>query len=550
MRVDLRDLRQFVTHLESLRREREAEWRELARWLLPHRGVFPGEEDMSKGTRRNPKAFNGPAVQALKRSAAGLTSGMTPANLPWFRTEFQDPAQAERYGARTYADALALRIRDALQAGGFYQAIHAFNNDFTGFGCALLFADSSPLTLARFECVQVGTFAVGLDAERRLDAVARHVLFTPGQLERKFGAHKLTEGTRRKLEKEPYAPVRVVHVVRRRKNPDPTREDALSLPWESCLYEEDGGRELLGESGYHEMPYFFAAWEEGRNMYGTGVGDDALSDVRQLDVMERRKLLGLELLLDPPMKVPASCKDRLDAAPGGRTPVLPGSGEAVEPLFTLNNFGPALQFLQADVQSVMQRLEQTLMASLYASMPMDQRPKDMSATEYLERRRESLQLMGPALAAYEPHVLTPLLERTAHILDRAGVMPLPPQSLGDDALLKIEYISPLAQAMRQTGAETTRAIVQDALSLAQADPAVLDKVDLDQAVDEMAAGIGAPGRVVRSDEEVAALRRRRAEAQAARQARADEADQAALLMQAAQTKTGPDTLAGDLMGKA
>ena len=149
-------------------------------------------------------------------------------------------------------------------------------------------------------------------------------------------------------------------------------------------------------------------------------------------------------------------------------------------------------------------------------MPLDQRPRDMSATEFLERKREALQQLGPVMSAYEPNVLTPLLWRVAGILDRAGLMPPPPESLtGMPLPMKIDFVSPIANALRQTGAETTRALVQDVLLIAQADPQVLDKVDLDQAVDELATGLGAPGKILRADADVAVLRQQRAQAQAA-----------------------------------
>ena len=94
-------------------------------------------------------------------------------------------------------------------------------------------------------------------------------------------------------------------------------------------------------------------------------------------------------------------------------------------------------------------------------------------------------------------------------------MPVPPDSLrGVPLLMKVDFVSPMANALRQTGAETTRALLQDVMGLAQANPDILDKVDMDQVVDELAAGLGVPGKVVRADADVAALRQARAEAQA------------------------------------
>ncbi|MEM7741141.1 MAG: portal protein, partial [Pseudomonadota bacterium] len=83
--------------------------------------------------------------------------------------------------------------------------------------------------------------------------------------------------------------------------------------------------------------------------------------------------------------------------------------------------------------------------------------------------------------------------------------------------LKIEYIGPLAQAQKSVGLQAVERVVNFTSSLAQVKPDVLDKVDLDQAVDEYALRVGVPSRVVRSDEDVARIRRERQEQQQATQ---------------------------------
>lgn len=139
-------------------------------------------------------------------------------------------------------------------------------------------------------------------------------------------------------------------------------------------------------------------------------------------------------------------------------------------------------------------------------------------------------------------MLTPLLFRTIQAIDRQGLTAPPPEDLaGCDLLLKMEFISPMATAMRQTGAETTRAIFQDVAQMAQAtgEHSILDKLDLDQMVDELATGLGAPGSVIRADADVAALRQQRASAQA-RQAQLQAAMQQAQTMQDQPPPPNPD----------
>lgn len=522
------EVKAFASHLLGGRTAREAEWRELARWICPYRGVFAGEDLAPRATRRNRKAFTQAATQALLRGASGMTTGMTPRNIAWFRPEFEDEGLVELPGARAWLDAVDWRMKQALADGGFYQAAQSFNIDLLWAGCGLLYSETSPVSAMRYECCQIGTFAVALDPDGRLDAVVRSMSWTPARLAQAFGTGRMSEGARKRLEKSPYEPVRVMHMVRRRNMRSPQKQDRANMPWESFFWEDEGAQDFLHVGGYMEMPYFFACWHEGQTVYGTGPGDEALPDALQMDALERNKLEGLSKLQKPPVQYPFTMKDRVKLGPGDMNPVT--ERVRIEPIIDLSPYAQAFRWLQEELQTVGRRLEQELQASIFASMPLEQRPKDMSATEFLERKREALQQLGPVISAYEPNVLTPLLERTAAALDRAALLPPPPESLQQfgPLMMQMTFVSPMANALRQTGAETTRAFLQDVAGLVQmtGSPDVLDKVDVDQAVDELATGLGVPGRIIRADAEVEQIRQARASQAQAQQAMAMEAQQA------------------------
>jgi RecA/RadA recombinase len=71
----------------------------------------------------------------------------------------------------------------------------------------------------------------------------------------------------------------------------------------------------------------------------------------------------------------------------------------------------------------------------------------------------------------------------------------------------------LAQAQRLPEANSIRKIVGDIVSLAQARPEVLDKLDADQAVDELAYIEGVPPKIIVTDDVAAQVRQARAQQQ-------------------------------------
>jgi len=113
------------------------------------------------------------------------------------------------------------------------------------------------------------------------------------------------------------------------------------------------------------------------------------------------------------------------------------------------------------------------------------------------------------------------------------------------ALLDVDFVSPMAQSLRMDSAQTIAAFIERMGLLAQVDPQVLDKLNTDQVVDELAKDMGAPGSIVRSDPEVARIRQARAEEMARKEAEMKTMQMADMAMKAGNMKT-KDTLAGAL----
>ena len=541
--ADLKELKQLESHLHSLRAKRLAQQLEIGKLILPSRGLFEGEE---MECLRDANLLNPAAQRALRKAAAGMTQAITPASDAWFRHAFLSRQDRELTFAGEYVDTVDARIRAVLSAGSFYQAIHAFNKELLAFGCALLSCESSPRTVARFACQTCGTYAVALDADRQLACVVRWLKMTPRELAERFGKDKLSESTRQQLETQPYEPVEVVHVVQKREDADESRQDSRNMPFASFWYEKNG-TDLLHESGFRSMPFFYSTWEEARGVYGTGPGDEALADQRGIEAWELRKAAGIEKMIDPPMLAPGTLKRHVNTAPGAVvSDTAYGQHNALQPLYQVN-FGPAVGAVQEEVNQIAMRLEDVMMANIFANMSLETRPAGMTMTEYMDRRRRSAELMGPTVSAYEPRVLNPCIERVYMLLDDAGALPPPPDGLSDWAVLNVSYQSPMAQMLEQSGAVATAQFIEQIAPFAQNAPQILDKIDTDQLVDELAQRLGVPASIIRSDEQVAQIREQRAQAQAQAQAEASAAMQMEQLAKLGGVST-QGTVAGEVLG--
>lgn len=541
--MELKELRQLAAHLETLRSKRLAQQHEIGKLILPSRGLFKGEETESL---RECNLLNPAAQRALRKAAAGMTQAITPASDPWFKHAFLSRQDRELTYAGEFVDTVDTRIRAVLSAGSFYQAIHAFNKELLAFGCALLSCESSPVTIARFACQTCGTYAVALDEDRRLACVVRWLKMTPRELASRFDKGKLSETVKKRLETQPYEPVDVVHIVQRRENADDSRADGRNMPFASYWYEETG-TEMLHEGGFKSMPFFFTTWEDARGVYGTGPGDEALADQKGIEAWEMRKAVGIEKMIDPPMLAPGTLKRHVNTTAGAVVSDTSfGQGNALQPLYQIN-FGPAVAAVQQEVNQIAMRLEDVMMANIFANMSLETRPAGMTMTEYMDRRRRSAELMGPTVSAYEPRVLNPVIERVYQLLDDEGALPPPPDGLSDWAILNVSYQSPMAQMLEQSGAVATAQFMEQVSPLVNISPEIVDKIDADQLVDELAQRLGVPSSIIRSDEQVAAIRQQRAEAQAEQQAQAQAMAQAEQMARIGAVST-QGTVAGAVLG--
>jgi hypothetical protein len=122
-------------------------------------------------------------------------------------------------------------------------------------------------------------------------------------------------------------------------------------------------------------------------------------------------------------------------------------------------------------------------------------------------------------------MLQPLISRVFGILLRNGVLPPAPEELqGQD--IEIEYVSPLAKAQKLTDLQSMLRGFEVMMQIAEVAP-VMDYLDSDKLVKYLVDTTGIPATVIRSDEEVARMRRQQSqqqEAQAAGEAQMMEAE--------------------------
>lgn len=538
--------RQRHAQLKSERSTWDPTWHDIARYIQPRHGRF-FTSDRNKGDRRDLSIVNNTATRASRIKAAGLMSGLTNPARPWFRYTLPDPELAEFEPVQRWLSLLVDRSLWALQRSNIYLALHSLYQDLD-FGSAVMHVEEDSEKLLRAYLYPIGSFCLANSWRQRIDTVYREFQMTAAQLVERFGIKRVSSRTR-----DAYKNGRVdywadvLHVVEPNRNLQLGQLNKQGMPYKSAWIElgQEESKQLLADGGYRECPFQAPRWEvNGEDVYGTGSGHDAIGDAKALQLLEKRKAQMIDRLAQPAMQGPTSLRNEPVSLEPNTLLFADaiGPAQAVRPVYEVNPAGVAV--LEQSIREHENRINQAFGVDVWAMFANDPQGK-MTATEVLQRREEKMLLLGPYLMRLEEELLDPLLDRTASILLRKGVMPPPPPEI-QGMELRVEYQSVLAQAQKLVGIQGVRELASFAGTLAQmqlaagAPAEALDKLDTDQMVDEYAQMLGTRPELVRPDDKVEGLRQGRAQAQA--QARALQQAQAG----AETAKTLADTnLEGD-----
>ncbi|WP_027179957.1 portal protein [Maridesulfovibrio bastinii] len=501
------DNSRYISRHEKLKDERrswEAHWKEISEFVLPRKGIFDRER-VNDGSPRGNRIVDSTATRALRVLAAGMQGGLTSPARPWFRLSLGDNDCADRKDVRNWLGKVEKAMYRALARSNFYSCIHSLYTELAGFGTGVLYCEPDNERGVRFRCLTVGEYSISTDMQGRVDSVYREFRMTARQLESRFGRKVLPAGVVSCLESDRDRWFDVLHAVQPRNEFDSTRLDNINMPFESVFILQGMGNPVLSVSGFVENPYMAPRWDtSGGDVYGRSPAMDVLADVKMLMEMSRSQIQAVHLSLRPPMKVPSMYTRRLNLLPGGQNPVEQNLHDSISPLYQIN---ADLNGVSAKIADVRDAVREGFFNDIFLMMAgMDRR--DVTATEVAERHEEKLIQLGPVIERQHSELLDPLLDRVFGILNRAGCLPPAPAVIrGLD--IKIDYISVLAQAQKIVGTGAIKDLAAFVGQLSAVNPEVLDKIDMDKAVDEYAGLIGVSSDLVRSDDEVRKFRESR-----------------------------------------
>lgn len=529
-----RRLKKRHANMKNERASYEAHWQELQDHFCPRSGRWIRGDRMTAGQRgqkRHQKIINGTPLFAANTLAAGMTSGNTSPARPWFRLTTPDPQLAEVGAVKQWLYAVESRLREILSRSNFYRVMPTAYRDLGVFGTTCLLALEDDEDVVRFEHLELGSYWLAQSARKRIDVVYREFQMTVRQLVQEFGFSAVSERVQNMAKNGQWETwIDVCHAIE--PNDDATigvQYGTTDMPFRSVYWESSNQSDkLLREAGFKSSPLLGVRWATaGEEIYGSSPAMDCLGDAKALQIKELRKAEAIDKVVNPPLIAPTSLRNqKVSLLPGDITYV--DSQQSQAGLKPIHDWRPDITALREDILASEELIRRAMYVDLFLMMQNDDR-SNITAREIQERHEEKLLMLGPVVERVNDELLDPVIDRVFDIMVRRSspywegklngepIIPEPPEELaGID--LKVEFISVLAQAQKAVGLSAMDNLFGFVASVAQMNPAVLDKIDFDQAIDERAEMLGVSPRIVVPDDKVAEMRD--AKAQQAEQAQA------------------------------
>jgi hypothetical protein len=509
-----------ATALEKERSTFEPHWRDLSQHLLPRRGKFhnEGQREHNAGGKKNQRIVNGTPLKALAICASGMNTSLTSKARPWFTLAVADPLMMDFAPVKRWLDDTAQRMRDVLARSNFYNCLQPMYSELTAFGTAPMAMLEDDKDVVRFQNFTVGSYWLGQDARLKVDTFLRKPVMSVGQLVQRYGLRNLRGETRQRYEAGKVdEAVPLLHMIQPNWDFMPGYTDMRGMPFRSVVFEMGADCEAppLEDKGFHEFPILAGRWA---TMEETAYGSDcpgmqALGDCRQLQFTETKAAEILDKGNTPPLQAPGALQNKgISLFPGSiafRPPTQNGDA-TVSPIYTPD---PRFyQFTENKIEIIERRIGGYFFNDLFMMLGNLDGVQPRNQMELADRREEKMLQLGPVVENLDGDVFDMAIDRLFGIMWRRGLFAPPPPEL-EGLPLKVEYVSVLHQAQKSLATGNMERFAMFVGQLAQTyGPGALDKVLVDQLVDDYGTAAGVSANLIASDEEVAAIREGRAKA--------------------------------------
>lgn len=466
-------------------------WQDQARYLNPTRGFFYyGIPDygppLDHGT-----LIDSHVRRCIRDFACGMQSGMTSPARPWFKFETDDPGLMKTPNISLHLEKIDRILLNLAGHSNIYEGFYNSYEELGTFGTSAWGINPDSTDVFRAESFTIGEYFLGCGPDGRVNAFTRSTWKTVSQIVEEYGEEMCSPTIiSMYYNNQSDAWRRVIQLIEINDDRIPDYEDFANKHTRAITWEDGSQQNLyLKLEGFNEFPIIAPRWQPRttHDNYGNGPGADFLGDCRMLQMMQRKKLIGLDKEVDPPLQADATTGN-VTTLPGAVTRFSASTPNAgVKPLYQVQL---NLKALQESIMEVKDAANQAFFTDLFKTMINDDRP-GITAYEIAEKKAEIMNMLSPIVNSLNNNQNNQAVMRMYNIALRAGVLPPMPKELKGKKI-KIKYISVLTQAQRMMGLQSIQETVGFFAQNAQIFPQMAQNLDQDATARGYMEDIGLP----------------------------------------------------------
>jgi hypothetical protein len=482
-------------------------WDDVIKYVMPRKDNVYGQ--LVPGEKRANRLFDTEVIAANDELTAAFHTLLCPPTMLWFgfrsgMSIIDNDDEARKW----FAECAQIQV-DIMNASNFHTEITEIFQDVGSVGTSVLRIEEDEEDDVRYYSQSIYSCAIREDVRKEVRFVTRSYEYDMEQVMEEFGEQIQNSPKLKEYFSKNHPPdkkFKFIQEVGKRPSSEQKGLGPDAMPFYSCHVLESPCL-LVKDSGFESWPFatprFSKITEE---VYGRSPAMKAMADVKMINQMKKVTIQGAQLAIAPPLQAPHnSFLAPLNVNPFGVN--YRRTQDKAEPLFVGARPDLGLDLIENIKQSVNTHFFRDKLKTIIADR--------MTATEVIQRRDENYRFFIPMLTRMDRELLKPCIDRTFDILYRRNKFPAPPESITQylaDGKIKIEYLSPIAQAQKAILSENiTRAIVATQ-PIMGAQPEVMDILDGEKILRKNLEYFNVSPDVIRSEREIRQIRAARQQA--------------------------------------
>lgn len=486
-------------------------WQDISENLSPTTGFFDKDKGNKKRDVDYKKFIDSTPRQAISVLSSGMQSGITSPSRSWFTLALSVGQREMPNSVEIWLSNLKNLLEDILSASNIYQCLHQLYEEVSTYGTACMIVDPDYENVVNGITFTVGEYVLGKTVGDKIDTFGREFYKTVSETVETFGIENVSQTVKDQYNNGHYdEKVKILHMILPNIGRDAEKVDNQNMPFLSVYWEDCDTTKPLRVGGYKRFPLLTPRWsvKATSDIYGMGIGQTVLGDVKMLQAMNKEKLIGLSKITRPPLQVSSNVPGIVNLRPDGITRFNGTTDQAVRPVYQVPLDMQSIEYAIAQVE---QRINKAFYVDIFSMLQTITQEK--TAREVEELHSEKLMMLGPIFEMFKMEVLDVLISLIFGYAVDAGIVPPAPEEIqGTD--LNIEYVSMVAQAQKMSGVTATNQYLGVMFNLAQANPTVLDNLNFDAITRRTAKMIGVEPIMLNDEEVVQQIREERAQQQA------------------------------------